>query len=427
MRIERIELENWCQFEKFALEPHPRLNVLAGANGAGKTNLLEAISVCIGDLFGLRPVEKAITERMLRSGAAHGRVSIRGRAFDKSLSATILIDRTGNRVHAHHEGLSPHETTGSFPSEWRRRFADEHLFVPFAGFYRTERASRKADFAVGDESELGRAAAIGTVLSVVAFERFFRWFRMREDIENERRRDGGINAALWSDAQLDAVRAAIGKAAPSYSNLRVRRGGPGPALMLDKSIDGMPRTFAFQQLSDGERAWLILIADIARRLAMLNRERPLESEGVLLIDEVELHLHPGWQRTILASLRAAFPKLQIFATTHSPQVIGEVAPESVFVLRTKNGQPEVVRPRTALGYDSNWILEVLMDVSARDEETKEELNRYFALIDDGKIDEARAMRTALERKLGADEPEFARADVLLLRKEAAIAADRKGK
>ena len=99
-------------------------------------------------------------------------------------------------------------------------------------------------------------------------------------------------------------------------------------------------------MSDGQRALIGLVADIARRACLLNAETfgaqtLVETSGLVLIDELDLHLHPKWQRRIVADLKRNFPKIQFFATTHSPQVIGEARPEEI-VLLTPQGQKQPI-------------------------------------------------------------------------------------
>ena len=151
------------------------------------------------------------------------------------------------------------------------------------------------------------------------FSKFFTWFREAEDLENEELRDKGT---FVPDSQLNAVRDALGRVSPDYSHFRVSR-NPRDFLM-DK--DG--QQFSINQLSDGEKCYLTLVGDIARMLAMTNRgeANPLLGKGCILIDEVDLHLHPVWQSEILGRLTQIFPGCQFVITTHSPFVVSNVRP-----------------------------------------------------------------------------------------------------
>ncbi len=154
---------------------------------------------------------------------------------------------------------------------------------------------------------------------------------------------------------------------------------------------------SIHQLSHGERGFLTLLGDIARRLSIANPglDDPLQGEGVVLIDEIELHLHPGWQRKIVPLLTKTFPNIQFIITTHSPQVISTINKESVFLL--ENFQLKKV-PAT-LGRDSNSILEEIFLIPERPEGINEKLEKVYELMNDpDKINEAKALLQEIEQK-----------------------------
>ena len=93
-----------------------------------------------------------------------------------------------------------------------------------------------------------------------------------------------------------------------------------------------------------KKSLLALVGDIARRLILANPslENPLYGEGIVLIDEIELHLHPKWQREVINKLREVFPNIQFILTTHSPQVISEISRECLHILSWNNKQQQPV-------------------------------------------------------------------------------------
>jgi len=166
-------------------------------------------------------------------------------------------------------------------------------------------------------------------------------------------------------------------------------------LLLDK--DGV--TLNINQLSDGERGILALILDLVQRLLQANPdlEDPLQDgKALVLIDELDLHLHPRWQRMVVQKLTDIFPNCQFIATTHSPQIIGEVAPENVIIL-DKDKQPYI--PDQSLGMDSNWILRFLMETPERDINTQKTLEDIESLIAQRNFPEATEKINSL-RELG---------------------------
>jgi predicted ATP-binding protein involved in virulence len=167
-----------------------------------------------------------------------------------------------------------------------------------------------------------------------------------------------------------------------------------------------------RQLSDGERSVLALILDIAKRLAQANPrlDDPLTSaHAVILIDEIDLHLHPQWQRKIVGNLEKTFPSCQFIATTHSPQVIGEVPHDRIQMI--KNGK--VYSPARSFGIDSSRVLEEVMDTKSRNAGVEDTISKIARLIGDGRADEAKAAIKTLSDEIGENDPEITRALTLL--------------
>ena len=156
----------------------------------------------------------------------------------------------------------------------------------------------------------------------------------------------------------------------------------------------------------------MLILDIARRLTQANPNLvdPLsEGQAIILIDEIDLHLHPQWQRKIVADLVRTFPNCQFIATTHSPQVIGEVPHEQIQMIDGDN----VYVPDHSFGVDASRVLEELMDTKPRNADVDAKLNKIAALIDDGEESEARRLIDELAKEIGDVDPEITRARLLL--------------
>ena len=146
----------------------------------------------------------------------------------------------------------------------------------------------------------------------------------------------------------------------------------------------------FESLSGGEQAYFLLAVDLARRLLLEFPGSPLaEAPGFVCIDEIELHLHPAWQREILTSLMELFPRCQFVVSTHSPQVIGSVAAQHVRLLSSdENGQIHVTEPIASKGRDTNYVLEGVMDTPEQDPRVDDLFARFDHLIDEGAFDEA---------------------------------------
>jgi predicted ATP-binding protein involved in virulence len=135
----------------------------------------------------------------------------------------------------------------------------------------------------------------------------------------------------------------------------------------------------------------------------------LAGAGIVLIDELELHLHPAWQRQAVTRLRETFPNCQFIVTTHSPQVLSEVAPEATFLLR----DGRVMHPSHSFGRDSNLILEELMGTPSRPVWAELELAALYDAIDEEEMETARQQLDALEQQLGVEDPALTAARALL--------------
>jgi predicted ATP-binding protein involved in virulence len=194
----------------------------------------------------------------------------------------------------------------------------------------------------------------------ITFDSFFKWFRNIEDLENEKIRDD----ANYQDKQLVAVRNAIHTLIPEFDDLRVKRNP------LKMTVNKNGQELSINQLSDGEKCLLAMVGDIARRLAIANPslDDPLQGEGIVLIDEIELHLHPQWQHKIIHRLTKTFPNCQFIVTTHSPQVLSHVQPENIYILQSTPDGIIASDPESSYGRDSNQILENVMGVSAYPED-----------------------------------------------------------
>ncbi|MEC4819849.1 MAG: AAA family ATPase, partial [Scytonema sp. PMC 1069.18] len=253
------------------------------------------------------------------------------------------------------------------------------------------------------------------------FQDFFEWFKEEEDYENEIRLRENRH---YRNPKLEIVRSAIINFLERFSNshfsdLRVVRSttdrdfysdtvSSQPSLTITKNHQDL----RLEQLSDGEKMLLMLVTDLARRLAIANPSAhdALSGEGIVLIDEIDLHLHPQWQRNVIRSLTQTFPNCQFIVTTHSPQVLSGVRRENVFIL--EDSQLIENTPHT-YGKDSNSILYELMNVKERPDEVQQQIEHCFKLIDDGCLEAAKLALNELSNLLGENDSEVVRANTLI--------------
>jgi predicted ATP-binding protein involved in virulence len=177
-------------------------------------------------------------------------------------------------------------------------------------------------------------------------------------------------------------------------------------------IEKAGQSLKLEQLSDGEKMLLLVVSDLARRLSIASPtlDDALQGLGIVLIDEIDLHLHPQWQREVIPALRRTFPNCQFIATTHSPQVLSNVEKEDILILEYYK---IVESTPFTYGKDSNSILYELMNVEERPAKVKEELDELYRLIDAEKVEEARMELKKLADILGEDDKEIIRANMYI--------------
>lgn len=246
------------------------------------------------------------------------------------------------------------------------------------------------------------------------FKDFYHWFDQRSKYELYSKKKGYIEREE-EDKQLAPVRVAIEQMLSdektTYRNLEIdyRRN----IMSIEKQTVQETTTLEVGQLSSGERHLFALVSQLALKLVRANpgNESPLtEGFGVVLLDELDAHLHPAWQRTVVSRLQKLFPKVQIIVTTHSPLVLSNVYSKHIRVL----GEGHVYGASDTFGQNISDILEDNMDTKgAFDKEIKE----LFKLIDENDIDAARNLKNKLERKIEGERPEIIKASALIQRKE----------
>ena len=199
------------------------------------------------------------------------------------------------------------------------------------------------------------------------------------------------------------------------SGLRIKR---DPVRMV---VDKSGKEVRVDMLSDGEKCTLALLGDLAKRLVLANpkAEDPLNGSGIVLIDEVELHMHPSWQRRILRVLREVFPNIQFIVTTHSPQVLGEANDGYVIISLGLDSDGYGIAEtgiRRMDGYDSNMILEEFMETSSESSIKKDLVKSVNEAIRKGEFEFAERKLEELKELAGSDDEEYILAKGYLLRR-----------
>lgn len=424
MRVDRLVIQDFRGIQKLELEFPGAVTVFAGINGSGKSTVLEALATLLwrvgGSLLENSRERQPVQARDVRNGTnvaflfanttwmaplAQGEEPIGH--VDWGLRITRTLSKSKRQMDSTHVRPQANHLSHVTKQLREKLEDDETTAVPFAAFYRTNRAVLDIPLRIKKRHVFDQFSAFDEALDGgwSTFRLFFEWFREREDLENEQR----ARSIAGTDPILQAVREAVEALMPGFTNLRIQR------QPLSMRVTKAGEDLDFAQLSDGEKCLLAMVADIARRLAHANpgAANPREARAVILVDEIELHLHPRWQREVVPRLLHTFPNCQFLVSTHSPQVLASVPPQSIYLLGRSSEGITAQRPELSFGRDSNLILMELMDTPDRPPEIRARLDAMFAKIDAGELPLALELRKALEHEIGADDPEFVRADMLL--------------
>lgn len=484
MDIKKLTLNHLGRFDSLEVDvaptaEHPsNVTIFIGNNGAGKTSILEALATSLSWFVARLRNEKSsgntINELSILDNAPAASITLQlsdqaQSSNDSELSLyewTLAKARKGRKS----EKSSALSQLNKLVDSYRQQLTDnDNASLPLIAYYPVERSVLDIPLKIRNKHNFDQIDGYDSALNQgVDFRRFFEWFREREDIENEEHsrsssrvitdyiedfakvedmvfsnkerldsldkediesvlqkfeRINRFSASLkkieyeHQDKQLSAVRTAISAFMPDLSNIRVQR---KPRLHM--AVDKNGQSLNVMQLSQGEKSLMALVGDIARRLAMMNPDLddPLQGDGIILIDEVDMHLHPSWQRNLVPRFTDTFPNCQIVLSTHSPLVISDQKDILVYLL--SNGEIGALPP--LYGADVNTVLLEAMDTDVRNPDINDKLNDLLDAIQDGDVDDAKALMQILERELPAGNMGLAKARLLLRKKELQLAKNR---
>lgn len=402
MRIRSLTLQNFRGFEDATVDLDRPLTVLFGVNGSGKSSVLQA---CVYALSHLVDLAHRAPGQAVRYWHHHPDNADIRRGSDKLL---LEVGMSNDDQSATLRITAPVDERGDV--RLLRLYSAAPVLAFFHDATRSVATSEDAFSlrrpVVGEDPHEDPASATQDALVAghLKFRSFFQWFKAREDVENELK--VSKQDLSLEDPQLAAVRRAVAAMLPGFSGLRIQR---DPLHMVIRKGE---TPLLLDQLSDGEKLLLVLAADLARRLAITyaGSGDPLQGEAVVLIDEIEQHLHPDWQRRVLGALRRTFPGCQLIVTTHSPQVLSEVPNDAVVLVKDFR----FFHPAAPTeGRDSNAILWEIFGVSPRPQQVAQEIEAIGDLLDDGALGEVRARLDRLAHAVTERDPDVTRLRGLL--------------
>ena len=383
--VRSLKVENFKGIANLDLPLDHSLTVLAGVNGVGKTSAMEALLGAVTHVWSwLGPDGTAAWFRpsgdLVRYGAREGNITMELALASVVRTFTIPFQAKG----IGNGDYSDDDVLGRL----YKKMSPIPLVVNFdqnrIGGMEPKRLRL---------SETNREIALDTTPS--ALSDFKNWYFEKE---SDQAREAVERSDLgYTDPEVRAVQEVLRSIAGSSTVLRSRKPDGSMDRMLFLRKEG-GLDIPFEALSGGEQAYFLLAVDLARRLLLEFPGSTLaEAPGFVCIDEIELHLHPAWQREILTSLMDLFPRCQFVVSTHSPQVIGSVAAQHVRLLSSEsNGHIHVTQPIASKGRDTNYVLEGVMDTPEQDPRVDGLFARFDQLIDEGAFNEADEVLDALD-------------------------------
>ena len=354
MKVKSLELKDFKKFKEVTINDFdPYLNLFIGINGAGKSSILDAISLLLSAFTSRLTTNNSkgvpIMEEYIRRGASSCSITL-------SLDNNIYWTKSKSRKLEKSEE-SNFNLLNEFTKNYRERLDSKVCeSVPIIIHYGVKRSVTEIPLRFPKDDNTNPTVAYKDWRdSKASYRDIFPWLRGEEDYENEQR----IDNPSFRSRGLEALRKALTNIFPGYTELKVRR-KPRLEVILKKK----EQELTLSQLSDGEKCYIALVCDIVRRLSLANPKKEiLSGDGIVLIDEIDLHLHPSWEETVMPKLHSTFPNLQFIVSAHSPLVASNIQGK---IYAVNDGK--VLTLPTIFGLDYSQILQDWMGVSSENKE-----------------------------------------------------------
>lgn len=420
MHLERLELSNFRCFEDLKLDFHKQLTVLVGNNGVGKTAIMEAAAVAIGTLFiymeniSGRKIDK--TDATLKAFPMGSTEDVQPQ-YPVVISATGTVDKKRVEWKRCLNGKDKNTTIKdakfltSISEEYQLRLqnGDTSLKLPIIAYYGTNRLwdyhrAKKAD---AFETTTRTNGYIDCLDGTANIKLMMNWFS-KMTVKKYQKQEENLGPVPELDIVYNAMKKCF-ESVTGYNDVKIQYSISTNNLdVYYTDQEGLRMKMPLNQLSDGYKSTISLIADIAYRMAVLNPQLSgdvlTETDGVILIDEIDLHLHPAWQQRILEDLIDIFPKVQFIVSTHAPAVINSVKSENLLIL--KNNEIGGVSQQV-YGKDVNSVLDEIMGVSERPKKVTELFEKFYEYLNKKEFDRADELLNQLDELRGFHDQEVA--------------------
>lgn len=407
MTIEKLFFMDFRGLHSLELELNGKSAILYGINGVGKSSVLTGINLIYASIIN-RLVRQKFKQSIkfedsdIRYNKASSVVAAEFGFEDMQDFFYVYrqMDRTNKRymnprkdqfnsLIDHFEKLYIGET--EIDADNNLSYQNENFDIPVFVSYGVNRLVIKTPLRISKKMSCGQYSAYEKAIeNQIAFDRLFEWFLEQEIYETQLKKE----KEGYEDIPLKAVKTAMLAMLDGFKDIHIM------VKPYSMKVYKGTETLDILQLSDGEKCTLALFGDLARRLAIANpsMSNPLDGQGVVLIDEIELHMHTLWQRKIINVLKKTFPNIQFIITTHSPQVLGEVSDEfNVFTLQKEQDETNCEKVCPYFGVDSNAVLEDALHTDSVSRIIKEKVSAMYELLDNKEYDQAEKVADDIDR------------------------------
>ncbi len=380
--IKNLKLIDYRGFKSISIDfEESNLIIILGVNGIGKSSILDSISYNLSfytaKMFALNEDEITIDTQIkfddINVNAESASCELTFFALNQEINISTFLNITSSKPNYSYTPMDYIDNLKKIVSK------NKDLGLPVFAYYRSHRSKIDSDHSsfkgTYDTRLYGIHRAFREEFS--SFTGFESWYSVVHEEAIGGSEDSTllyVNSALmkflsiflkekFTEVRLAEARV---KSGYKYDNFRIQ-------------IKKEDLWVNLRNLSSGEKSLIFLVSDIARRLSISNnyKSNSLEGFGIVLVDEIELHLHPAWQRNILSSISKVFPNIQFVVTTHSPLVLSTLDEKAIYTIDNNSYFTTSIDPK---GRDINAILEEIMDVPSRPMDLKEKITRLQRIL-----------------------------------------------
>ena len=421
MYIKSLKLKNYRCYENLEIELNPEYTILVGVNGAGKSTILDALATALGSYIagfdGIDSNSISQDDVRLKMYELGSRIDAEPQ-FPVEIETVGIIDDKEylwkRSLHAK-EGrthIRDAKQIMDYAGELQKKVREgsKETILPLIAYYGTGRLymqKRQKKNAVDDTKFTRTTGYVDCLDSASNDKLMMRWFKQMTSVQIQEE---------MKIPELETVKLAMGKCYAGSENTEgiaeFAYKMKTQEIEITYQKEGKKEKLPMKMLSDGLRSTISMVADIAYRMAVLNPQLLDhildETPGIVLIDEVDMHLHPEWQKRIMDDLHYIFPKIQFVVTTHSPSVLANVKKEHVLLL--EDGQV-YVPGNTTYGRDVSAVMHEIMKVEVRPEKVRKIINEYYLLLSEEDYEKAKELLNELESILGENDADVVQAKV----------------